>query len=123
MPLLWGYLPVCAGRLLVYLGAPYDTLDMVIGNKKPVPGSIVDCGHLYRELSLILTICPPLTAALVPRKPEFSHPALTRLSMAWLALRYFHCVAIIKAIKKGCTGIVFEDNCYGEFVESIEPSA
>jgi len=113
------------GDLLVSLGAPYDTLDKVIGDKKPVPGSIVDCGHLYRELSADFDhMSAAELAALVPEEARVVAIQRSRGYQWRGSLSVTFIGAIIKAIKKRLPQvIVFVDNCYGEFVESIEPSA
>ncbi|MDR3591407.1 MAG: methionine gamma-lyase family protein [Negativicutes bacterium] len=113
-------------ELLSVTGAPYDTMQTVIGHERPAPGSLTEFGVIYKELPLTeegrvdpARLAAALTAntkvALIQRSRGYS---LRRpLSVADIA----EVCRQIKQLRPDC--ICFVDNCYGEFVESLEPTA
>ncbi len=112
------------GDELLCLGMPYDTLQTVMGLKRPVPGSLRESGISCRVYDLDFTT-PDLNGILAALRPETKMVAVQRsrgyssrpsLSIAKLA-------AIAQALKAARPElIVFVDNCYGEFVEPSEPT-
>ena len=114
-------------ELISITGTPYDTLRGLIGagNTHPTTGSLVDLGITYREYALtedgnpdLPSILSGITRAtkmlLVQRSRGYSlRPAL---SMAKLAN---FCQGIREKYPEI---IIFVDNCYGEFVEELEPT-
>ena len=111
-------------ELLSITGAPYDTLKTVIGVPKAVPGCLTEFGVKYRETPFVQALQPEtagvaLTAetklVLIQRSCGYSlRPSLSVAEIAAL------CVAI-KQARPEC--IVMVDNCYGEFTETMEPTA
>ena len=111
-------------ELLSPVGAPYDTLQEVIGIR-PSPCSLAEYGVSYRQADLkadgsfdydairaainektkLITIQRSKGYA---TRPTFSVKQIGEL------------IAFCKAIKPDV--LVMVDNCYGEFVETIEPS-
>ena len=111
-------------ELLSPVGAPYDTLQEVIGIR-PSPCSLAEYGVSYRQADLkpdgsfdydairaainektkLITIQRSKGYA---TRPTFSVTQIGEL------------IAFCKAIKPDV--LVMVDNCYGEFVETIEPS-
>ena len=111
-------------ELLSPVGLPYDTLQEVIGIRKS-PCSLAEYGVTYRQVDLkedgtfdyegirkainektkLITIQRSKGYA---TRPTFSVSQIGEL------------IAFCKQVKPGVTVMV--DNCYGEFVEPIEPS-
>ncbi len=104
-------------------GAPYDTMQTVIGHATPARGSLKEFGIGYRELPLrdgrvdldgIENILSPKTrVVMIQRSRGYSmREALSIAEIGEICLR----------VKKMNADIVtFVDNCYGEFVEPREP--
>lgn len=111
--------------LLAATGKPYDTLEEVIGiSGEKGNGSLMDFGVNYKQVDLLKTGKPDLTAikesaktakvAYIQRSRGYSlRPALTVDEIGEIA----------KAAKESNPNIiVMVDNCYGEFVEEKEPT-
>jgi cystathionine beta-lyase family protein involved in aluminum resistance len=111
-------------ELLSPVGKPYDTLEEVIGIR-PSRGSLAEYGVSYRQVELLEDgsfdyesirkgITDKTKLATIQRskgyqtRPSFSVRAIGEL------------IAFIKSVKPDVICMV--DNCYGEFVETIEPS-
>lgn len=112
-------------ELLAVTGAPYDTMQTVIGHTVQTPGSLTECGIGYRELPMTEAgvdigaiagcIGPNTRVALIQRSRGYS----LRKPLSIEAIRAV--CAAIKSCKPDC--ICFVDNCYGEFVETAEPTS
>lgn len=113
--------------LLAATGAPYDTLEKVIGHTEPSAGSLAEYGIKYSQVELNeqeLPDIPAIEAALkADDKVKMVHIQRSRgyntrpsLSIDWIEKI---CKAV-KAIRQDV--VVFVDNCYGEFVEMREPN-
>jgi cystathionine beta-lyase family protein involved in aluminum resistance len=111
-------------ELVSAAGAPYDTMQSIIGAKRRTPGSLCDWGISYREIpllagavdeeNLIASISDQTKMVLIQRSRGYSLRApLMIADIERLCMR-------IKAVKPDC--ICFVDNCYGEFVETREPT-
>lgn len=112
-------------ELVSVTGAPYDTMQTVIGHAHPAAGSLKEYGITYKEVPLVdgqvsyalikKTITEKTKMALIQRSRGYSmrHP----LTVAQIA----DICRIIKEQNPSC--ICFVDNCYGEFVETTEPTA
>ena len=111
-------------ELLSPVGLPYDTLQEVIGIR-PSPCSLAEYGVTYRQVDLLAdgsfdyeniakAITPKTKMITIQRskgyatRPTFSVGQIGEL------------IAFCKNIKPDLIAMV--DNCYGEFVEIIEPS-
>ncbi len=112
-------------RLLSLTGAPYDTMQTVIGYAKPSSGSLKEFGVLYDELPLVdnnrvdidaiaKVIKPDTKMAMIQRSRGYS----VRESLTVNDIRVI--CETVKKCKPDC--ICFVDNCYGEFVETMEPT-
>ena len=105
-------------------GKPYDTLEEVIGIR-PSRGSLAEYGVTYRQVELTKEGAfdfPAIREAL-SRKPKLaaiqrSKGYLTRPSLP--VSQIGEAIRFIKEIDPDV--IVMVDNCYGEFVEALEPS-
>jgi len=112
-------------ELLSITGAPYDTMQTVIGHTCTSPGSLKDFGIDYCELPMIesgvdieniKTVMKPNTKmVLIQRSRGYSMRA--PLTIEEIASLCSH----VKSINPEC--ICFVDNCYGEFVDTLEPTA
>ena len=111
-------------ELLSPVGAPYDTLEEVIGIR-PSPCSLAEYGVAYRQVDLLPdgTFDYEGIAAAINEKTALvtiqrSKGYATRPTFSVKAIGEL--IAFIKARKPSVKIMV--DNCYGEFVETIEPS-
>ena len=112
-------------RLVSITGTPYDTMQTVIGWAHESCGSLKEFGVSYDELplreghvdldSIAHVMTPETKIALVQRSRGYSE----REPLSIADIRAVS--ARIKAANPNC--IVFVDNCYGEFVETEEPTA
>ena len=115
-----------AGDVLVSaVGAPYDTLLGVIGTAEKGHGSLKDYGVEYRQVELVddapdlegiarTAADPKVKAVLIQRSKGYS----TRASLSVAEIGEM--CAIIKRVNPNAAILV--DNCYGEFVETLEPT-
>lgn len=115
-----------AGDVLVSaVGAPYDTLLGVIGVVDKGPGSLKDYGVEYRQVDLVddrpdpagmakAAADPRVKAVLIQRSKGYS----TRSSLSVAEIGEM--CRVIKAANPNVSILV--DNCYGEFVETLEPT-
>ena len=103
--------------LLSVTGAPYDTLHSVIGIN-PTEGSLQDYGVNYKQVEFDYEeigqalLEKPKMAAIQRSKGYAWRPSYTIAQIAEL-------IAFIK--KASPDTIIMVDNCYGEFVERMEP--
>ena len=111
-------------ELLSPVGLPYDTLQEVIGIR-PSPCSLAEYGVTYRQVDLLgdgtfdyegirKAIHAKTKMITIQRSKGYAtRPTFSVTQIGEL-------IAFCKAIKPDV--IVMVDNCYGEFVETIEPS-
>ena len=111
-------------ELLSPVGKPYDTLEEVIGIR-PSKGSLAEYGVTYRQVELLedgYFDYPAIEAALNERTKlvtiQRSKGYQTRPSYS--VEKIGELIAFIKERRPDVICMV--DNCYGEFVEYIEPS-
>jgi len=110
-------------ELISLTGAPYDTLQTVIGHAHAAKGSLKEFGVAYRELDLINGkvdlaaiknfVTPKTKLALIQRSRGYSMREPLKIS------DIEKICAAVKAVNPAC--VTFVDNCYGEFVETREP--
>ena len=115
-----------AGDVLVSaVGAPYDTLLGTIGVVDKGHGSLKDYGVEYRQVDLVddkpdlegmakAAADPRVKVVLIQRSKGYS----TRASLSVAEIGEM--CKVIKAVNPNVSIIV--DNCYGEFVETLEPT-
>ena len=111
-------------ELLSPVGKPYDTLEEVIGIR-PSNGSLAEYGVTYRQVELLedgYFDYPAIEAALNEKTKlvtiQRSKGYATRPTLS--VERIGELIAFIKSIRPDVICMV--DNCYGEFVERIEPT-
>ncbi len=111
-------------ELLSPVGKPYDTLEEVIGIR-PSKGSLKEYGISYRQVDLLedgsfdyenIRKAINEKTRLVTIQRSKGYQTRPTLSVA----RIGELIAFIKDIKPDVICMV--DNCYGEFVERVEPS-
>ncbi len=111
-------------ELLSPVGKPYDTLEEVIGIR-PSKGSLAEYGIDYRQVDLLAdgsfdyeNIRKAINAKtrLVTIQRSKGYQTRPTLSVA----RIGELIAFVKSVKPDILCMV--DNCYGEFVETAEPS-
>lgn len=111
--------------LLAATGAPYDTLEKVIGIRGDAPGSLREFGIGYRQVGLNEQGRPRIPAIVEALTDEVKvvHIQRSRGYDPRPSLTVAEIGAITAAVKaKRPDVIVFVDNCYGEFVERTEPT-
>ena len=113
-------------ELLAVMGAPYDTLEEVIGVRGHGQGSLSEFNISYQELTLTpqgsvdweglkTAIKPHTRMALIQRSCGYSWRS---------SLSIDEIGEIIRIIKhQNPHTVCFVDNCYGEFIENREPTA
>lgn len=111
-------------ELLSPVGKPYDTLEEVIGIR-PSRGSLAEYGVTYRQVDLLPDGSfdyEGIRAAIGERTKmvtiQRSKGYQTRPTLS--VTRIGELIAFVKQIKPDV--LVMVDNCYGEFVETKEPS-
>ncbi len=111
-------------ELLSPVGKPYDTLEEVIGIRE-TPGSLSEYGITYKQVDLLpdggfdyenIKKAINEKTKLVTIQRSKGYQTRPTLSVA----RIGELIAFIKEIKPDVICMV--DNCYGEFVEPVEPS-
>lgn len=109
--------------LLAVTGRPYDTLEEVIFGEKG--GSLKEFGVNYKQIDLLSDGRPDIKAIMeqsrgakavyIQRSRGYSlRPSLTVSVIMEIA-------EAVKAV--GSKAIIMVDNCYGEFVECVEPTS
>ena len=111
-------------ELLSVTGAPYDTLQGVIG-MRPTPGSLAEHGVVYKQAALLPDGTPDWDEIARLVSPKTKLVAIQRSKgYAWRhsfsVAEIGEMVRFVKNIRKDI--VVMVDNCYGEFTEVLEPS-
>ena len=111
-------------KLVSLTGMPYDTMQTVIGHTASSSGSLKEYGILYDELPLnegrvdverIADVLDERTKmVLIQRSRGYSRRPTLLIEDIREICHQVHC------LRPDC--ICFVDNCYGEFVESLEPT-
>lgn len=111
-------------ELLSPVGKPYDTLEEVIGIR-PSKGSLAEYGVSYRQVEFLpdggfdfegIRAAINEKTKLVTIQRSKGYLMRKTLSVAQIG----ELIAFVKSVKPDVICMV--DNCYGEFVETIEPS-
>ena len=112
-------------RMVAVTGAPYDTLEEVIGLRGEGCGSLRDFGVSYDQVDLLPDGTPDYESIKKAVKgAKLAHIQHSRGYATRPSLTVETIGKIVAAIKEvSPETIVFVDNCYGEFVERQEPSA
>lgn len=111
---------------LAVAGAPYDTLEEVIGLRSSGQGSLAEFGITYRELPLTAADSVDWEALETAIKPNTRLVHIQRsCGYSWrTTLTIAEIERIVATVKRQKSDVVcFVDNCYGEFLEDREPTA
>ena len=112
-------------EMLAVVGSPYETLEEVIGLRGQGQGSLIDFGIKYRQLELTdqgkidwqnlgTSITDNTKLVLIQRSCGYSwRPSLSIADIEKI-------VYIVK--QQNPHTVCFVDNCYGEFIETQEPT-
>jgi cystathionine beta-lyase family protein involved in aluminum resistance len=113
-------------EMLAVAGAPYDTLEEVIGLRGTGQGSLADFGVSYRQLELTAEGTVDWIALGTAIRP---HTRLVHIQRScgydWRSsLSIADIEKIVFSVKQQNPDVIcFVDNCYGEFIEAQEPPA
>jgi cystathionine beta-lyase family protein involved in aluminum resistance len=108
---------------LAVAGAPYDTLEEVIGLRSSGQGSLAEFGITYRELPLTAANSVDWDALETAIKPNTRLVHIQRsCGYSWrTTLTIAEIERIVATVKRQKSDVVcFVDNCYGEFLEDRE---
>ncbi len=110
--------------MLCVTGTPYDTIHSVIGLSGEGMGSLKDFGVKYAQVDLDEEGRPDIEAIkkAVETKPRMVYIQRSRGYSLRPTLSVAEIGEIAKAVKSvSPETVIMVDNCYGEFVEKIEP--
>ena len=113
-------------ELLAVMGAPYDTLEEVIGVRGHGQGSLSEFNISYQELTLTSQGSVDWEGLKTAVKPHTRMALIQRsCGYSWRSsLSIDEIEEIIRIIKhQNPHTVCFVDNCYGEFIENREPTA
>ncbi|EAZ91417.1 methionine gamma-lyase family protein [Crocosphaera chwakensis] len=113
-------------EMLAVAGAPYDTLEEVIGLRGSGQGSLTEFNINYRQLDLTEEGSIDWEGLKTAIKPETRLVLIQRsCGYSWRSsLSIADIKEIIKIVKaQNPNTVCFVDNCYGELVETLEPTA
>ena len=112
-------------EVIAATGAPYDTMQTIIGVPVKTPGSLTDLGVVYKEIPMIGSQIDleKITAAITAKTKMIHIQRSCGYSSVRKTLRIEEIGTICKAAKAIKPDIIcFVDNCYGEFIEKQEPT-
>lgn len=105
-------------------GTPYDTIQSVIGFSGNGQGTLKDYGITYSQIDFIDGVTPDYEA--IAQKAKSVKMVYIQRSRGYSLRPSLSVATIEKMIKTAKAAnpqvIVFVDNCYGEFVETKEPT-
>lgn len=115
-------------KLVTLTGAPYDSLEPVLGLRDDEPGNMKSLGASYVELDLnpqvfsadeIKAVLKKNTGAKIYYIQKSRGYSVDRKSLSQADIK-----KLIDCVRETDTNaLVLVDNCYGEFVEELEPTA
>lgn len=134
-------------KMLGLSGPPYDTLEEVIGTRvghqeegsgpapgqRPLTGNLKEWGVAYDQVDLLSSVAPGQYFDIAEIDRRISADPSIRVLHIQRSCGYQwrpsipvaeigHVIAHIRAGFPGRELVVFVDNCYGEFVEDLEPT-
>lgn len=111
-------------ELISLTGTPYDTMQTVIGYSSPSPGSLKEFGVRYQELPMVegkvdfKNIQHIVTSQTKMVEIQRSRGYSMRAPLSIEDIRRI--TDEVHRVNPNC--ICFVDNCYGEFVDTLEPT-
>ncbi len=113
-------------KVICVTGRPYDTITGVFGIDEKTDGSLADFGVLYGQVDLNKDGMPDIEnikTVLAKEKPKMAYIQRSRGYSTRPSLKISDIKEIIDAVKEvSPDSIIMVDNCYGEFVETLEPT-
>jgi cystathionine beta-lyase family protein involved in aluminum resistance len=111
-------------ELLYITGKPYDTLEEIVGIRGNGVGSLKEFGISYDSVSLTSDGGIDWDAVAKKIKPNTKMIGIQRskgyaVRPSFTVAQIGEMISFVKEIKPDV--VVFVDNCYGEFVEELEP--
>ncbi|MBQ8959974.1 MAG: methionine gamma-lyase family protein [Ruminococcus sp.] len=112
-------------KMVAVTGKPYDTLEEVIGLAgEKGNGSLMDFGVEYAQVDLNEDGSPKLEE--ITEAVKGAKVAYIQRSRGYSLRRAFtveDIAEMVRAVRRGSPdAVIMVDNCYGEFVEDLEPS-
>lgn len=111
-------------KLISVAGTPYDTMEEVIGTRGDKRASLIGHGVLYDEVPLINDMDVDFEG-IKNKVDEKTNMVLIQRSRGYSLRKSLNIETIRKIVEivksKNPKCICFVDNCYGEFVEKLEP--
>lgn len=111
-------------RMVSITGAPYDTMEEVIGIRGTGNGSLKDFGIFYEQVDL--TADGEVDFETVREKVPGCKMVYIQRSRGYTLRESFSIKAIAKMVEAvrevNSDAVIVVDNCYGEFVEKQEPT-
>ena len=111
-------------KLISVAGAPYDTMEEVIGKRGDKKASLIGHGISYDEVPLINDMDVDIEG-IRNKVDKKTNMVLIQRSRGYSLRKSLNIETIKKIIEvvksKNPNCICFVDNCYGEFVEKLEP--
>lgn len=111
-------------KLISVAGAPYDTMEEVIGTRGNKRASLIGHGVLYEEIPLKNGVDVDIEA-IEQKIDKTVNMVLIQRSRGYSLRKSINIDTIKKIVEtvksKNPKCICFVDNCYGEFVEKLEP--
>ena len=106
-------------------GRPYDTITGVFGIDSVTDGSLADFGVKYGQVDLKADGTPDIESikqCLAETKPKMAYIQRSRGYSTRPSLKIGDIEVLVKAVREvSPESIIMVDNCYGEFVEKLEP--
>lgn len=113
-------------KVICVTGRPYDTITGVFGIDEKTDGSLADFGVFYGQVDLKTDGTPDIEKiknVLAKEKPKMVYIQRSRGYSTRPSLKIVDIKEIIDAVKQvSPNSIIMVDNCYGEFVEKLEPT-
>jgi cystathionine beta-lyase family protein involved in aluminum resistance len=111
-------------ELLYITGKPYDTLEEIVGLRGNGSGSLKEFGISYQSIDLLESGRVDYNAIAKAMKPNTKMIGIQRSKgyatrPSFMISEIEEMIGFVKEINPEV--VVFVDNCYGEFVEDIEP--
>ena len=113
-------------KVICLTGRPYDTITGVFGIDSKTDGSLADFGVEYGQVDLDSHGMPDIEKikeVLKAEKPRMAYIQRSRGYSTRPSYKIADIEKVIKAVKEASPdSIIMVDNCYGEFVEKLEPT-
>lgn len=112
-------------KVICITGRPYDTITGVFGIDSVTDGSLADFGVRYGQVDLKEDGTPDIEEIkrrLAAERPKMAYIQRSRGYSLRPSLRIADIKELIDAVREvSPESIIMVDNCYGEFVEKLEP--